>query len=254
MTRAALALCVLVPACVGDTGGARVGFLAEVAAAAPVANGVIAYDDAATGWHVELTAATAVVGPIYLWSGKPLGDLQRDADQFTYGFLRGEVVTQAAIDLIARADQRVPLGAGDGLAGESLSGELWLAPPLDRLAPHTFEVVGRATRDAIAIDFHGGLTIDDSVVDESTGATAFERRKVRAIPFGAEIAEGGTLTLAVDARAWLAGADFDGLVPSPAPTAPIDVELTFGDPVFAQWLYQVRQSGAAGPWTLAWAP
>ncbi|MCE9577150.1 MAG: hypothetical protein K8W52_28640 [Deltaproteobacteria bacterium] len=246
MTRALLLLA-LVPACVGDTGGARVDFTAEVAAVAPVTGGAIAYDDAITGWHVELRTANAVVGPVYLWSGKPLGDLQRDADQFAYGFLRGEVVSQVAVDLIAASGQRVPLGPGDGLAGESLSGELWLAPPLGDLAPHTFEIAGRATKGAIAIDFHGALTIDDSIVDESTGATAFERRKVRAIPLGADIVDGGTLTIRADARAWLAGADFGALSPSdPA----IPVELAPGDPVFAQWLYQVRQ--ARGPWALAW--
>jgi hypothetical protein len=246
--------------CVGDTGGAHVGFTAEALAVAPATHNKIIYDDADTGWHVELTTAKVFLGPVYLWSGKPLnGASAREAptyyaaDQFDFGFLRGQVVEQAPIDLVATAGHTTPIGAGDGLAGQALSAELWLSPPTDG-AGDTFVVAGTATKNGIALEFSGGLTIDDTVVDEQNGDTAFTKRKVRAIPFDGMVAEGGTVSVECDARRWLADAPFDDFVPDPAPAAPatIAAPIAFPDGVWNQWFYQVRQSRGVGPWTLTW--
>lgn len=235
--------------CAGETGGQRVAFEAEARAIAPASGGAITYDDPDTGWRVSLTTARVAIGPVYLWSGKPLGtEGRRDADQFEYGFLRGEVVDQVAIDLVATAGGATPIGAGDGLAGQAQSAELWLAPA----QPFTFEVAGTATRGGATVQFRGGLTIDDRVVDESTGDTAFERRKVRGIPFEAEVEEGGVVSIGCDARRWLAGADFSIYVPDPAPAEPIAAEIASPDAVWGQWFYQVRQSRSIGPWSLEW--
>lgn len=248
----------LVGACVGDTGGARVTFDAQARATAPVTNGAIAYDDAATGWHVELTTARVYLGPIYLWSGAPLNQLRTaptyySADQFDFGFLRGEVVDQVPIDLVATAGGgTTPIGAGDGLAGQALSAELWLAPPTAPTAA-TFEVAGTATKDGVAVAFTGALTIDDRVVDTASGDTAFTERKVRAIPFDGIVADGGTVTVACDARAWLAGAPWGDYVPAATPAGTtIPATITYPDGPWYQWFYQVRQARGAGPWTLTW--
>ncbi len=242
--------------CASDTGGARVTFDAEAVGTAPVTAGTIAYDDAETGWHVTLTTARVALGPVYLWSGKPLNTLRtaNAEDQFDFGFLRGQVVDQVPVDLIASAGAPTPIGAGDGLAGEALSAELWLAPPVDSAVEWTFEVVGEATRAGTTVRFRGGLTIDESVIDETSGDTAFVKRKVRAIPFEAEVADGGTVVVACDARRWLAGADFAHYLPDPVPdpNVPIDAVIAFPDPVWNQWLYQVRQARGIGPWSLTW--
>ncbi|MCX5747317.1 MAG: hypothetical protein NT062_33030 [Proteobacteria bacterium] len=225
-----LIITLLVAGCTGETGGERIAFDASVHAAAPT----LAYDDPTTGWHVELTTARVVVGPIYLWSQRPI-------DQEDRGFLRGEIVEQAAIDLVASAGATVPLASGDGLAGEALSGELWLAPPK---TGYSFDLAGTATKGATTVAFHGGLTIDDTVIDESRGATAFEKRRVRAIPIDAQITDGGTLTIHCDARRWLTGAVFEDLAP--------DGAIAPHDPIWNQWFYQVRQS-TIGPWSLSWS-
>lgn len=247
----------LLAGCIGNTGGAHVTFQAEALAVAPVTGGKIVYDDADTGWHVELATAKVYLGPVYLWSGKPLnepriGPTYDVADQFDFGFLRGQVVDQAPIDLIATSGP-TPIGSGDGLAGQALSAELWLAPPTDG-TPATFEVAGTATKNGVAIEFSGGLTIDDSVVDQTNGDTAFTKRKVRAIPFDGLVAEGGTVTVECDARRWLSSAPFDDYVPIPTPPTPatITAPITFPDGVWNQWFYQVRQARGAGPWTLSW--
>lgn len=242
----------LVTACVGNTGGAHVTFGAEVAATAPATGGVVAYDDADTGWHVELATAKAYVGPVYLWSGKPLNEVASlyAADQFDFGFLRGQVVDQVPVDLVASAGATTPIGTGDGLGGEALSAELWLAPPTDGAA-WTFAVAGKATKGGQEIDFSGGLTIDDSVVDEANGDTAFTERKVRAIPFDAQVADGGTVRVACDVRRWLADAPWDDYVPAGSPPV-VTATIAYPDGVWNQWFYQVRQSRGAGPWTLTW--
>ncbi len=249
-------LCVAATGCVSDTGGAHVTFSAETLAVAPATGDRIIYDDVDTGWHVELTTAKVYLGPVYLWSGKPLNEARISyyaADQFDFGFLRGQVVDQAPIDLIATAGHATPIGTGDGLAGQALSAELWLSPPTDG-AGYTFEVAGTASKNGLALEFSGGLTIDDSVVDEQNGDTAFTKRKVRAIPFDGMVADGGTVTVACDVRRWLSDAPFDDFVPDPAPVVPttIAAPIAFPDGVWNQWFYQVRQARGAGPWTLSW--
>lgn len=247
-------------ACAADTGGERITFKAQAQATAPATAGAIDYDDADSGWHVSLTTARVLIGPVYLWSGAPLGDqtkppskLRDRGSHFTLGFLRAQLVEQTAVDLVSTAGIATPLGEGDGLTGESKSGELWLSLPAD-VGLHTFEVGGTATKGPAVVNFHGALTIDDTVVDESSGDTAFERRKIRAIPTGFDVSSGGTLTIGCDARRWLAGAEFSSYLP-PTPTeGPVEAEIAFPDPVWGQWFYQVRQSRDAGPWSLGWIP
>ncbi len=243
-------------ACVSTTGGERITFDVVAEPAAPIeSDGTIAYDDG--DWHVVITTAKVSVGPAYFWSGKPLHTASlwdlivpvayADIDHFDYGFLRGEIVTQASIDLLS--DEAVVVGTGDGLSGQAQSAELWLAPTAD--LDGTFVVAGTATNEDLTVAFKGALSIDDTVVDESAGQTAQEQRKVRGIPFDAEMTQGGTVRIGIDATRWLRGADFADLVDE-APDADGVYDIAHGTTVWSRWYAQVRQSGSTGPWTLAW--
>ncbi len=245
--------------CVGDTGGARGTF-------STVARSALAPDEARwedDGWSVELTEAACAVGPIYLWSGA--SRLQGGvANDFEHGFLRGEVTEQAAVDLLARdmvAGDEVAVGEGRAIAGEARSAELWLAPPegaaADALEGAGFRVAGTAqTAGGEPLRFAGTLTLDDALFSDPS-TTATEQRKVRGIPFMAEdgevavLADGGTVLVEIDPRAWLDGADWSSLEALPADVDGVR-HLVPGGAIHATWLRGVRQ--AEGPWTLSWAP
>lgn len=249
----------LLLACATGTGGSRVAFDAvAVPTVAPV-DGTIEYTDAATGWTVSLTEAEVALGPVYLWSGKPtlsgslvfpfVSTAWAGADEFLAGYLRGEVLDQVAVDLVAGAE--VPIGTGTGTAGTSLSGELWLEPPAS--GGDTFRIAGTATRDGVVVPFSGALTIDDSIIDSEDGQTPALVRRVRGLPLDAELADGATLRIGVDATRWLAGADFSALLEA-TPDADGTYPITYPDPVWSIFFYQVRQSGSSGPWSLSLNP
>jgi len=247
-------------ACVASTGGSRVSFDAVATGTAPVDGGVVRYQDGA--WDVTLDEVKLSVGPAYLWSGQPLvtasldwliAPAYADVDHFEYGYLRGEVVEQAAVDALIPGD--VAIGAGSGLGGEARSAELWLAPPVGDVATAldgaTLRVAGVARNGTDEVPFAGALTIDDAAVDVDGGDTPQEQRKVRGIPFQAKIADGGLLRVGFDARRMLVGADFAALLDAPA-----DAEgrhlLSRGTTAWNVWYYQVRQSGESGPWSVTW--
>ena len=171
------------------------------------------------------------------------------ADEFLAGFLRGELLEQVAVDCVAGVE--VPVGAGDAIAGESLSGELWLVPPTD--GGESFVVEGSAEKDGVIVPFAGTLSIDDSVVDADDGQSAAVIQRVRGIPVGGDISEGSTLRVTVDATRWLAGADFSDLL-AEVPDAEGIYRITSPNTVWAIWYYQVRQSGTSGPWGLSLEP
>jgi hypothetical protein len=248
----------LLAACAASTGGARVNF---DAVATPVDPSALVYTDDTTGWNVTLTRAEVAIGPLYLWSAKPtvtgsitipgISSAYAGADEFLAGYLRGEVLDQVAVDLLEGAD--VPVGTGDGTAGESLSAELWLEPPGDLELADTFQFAGQAEKDGVVVPFAGSLTIDDSVVDSSGGQTAVLVRRIRGIPLGGALADGSTLRLRIDATKWLAGADFADLL-TLTPDADGVYTIASPNPVWSILYYQVRQSGSGGPWSLSLEP
>jgi hypothetical protein len=246
----------LLAACAATTGGARVTFDAVASPAESVS-----YTDATTGWQVTFSEAKVAVGPLYLWSAKPtltgaitipgISPAYAGADEFLAGYLRGEVLDQVAVDLLAGTD--APIGTGDGTAGESLSAELWLEPPADPTLADTFQFAGEAEKDGVVVPFAGSLTIDDSVVDSSNGQTAVLVRRIRGIPLGGDLADGSTLRLGIDATKWLAGAEFADLLTT-TPDADGVYTIASPNPVWSILYYQVRQSGSGGPWSLSLEP
>lgn len=255
--------------CAAETGGARVSFTAVASSSVTPeeVDGVPAfvYTDAASGWTVTLTRAEVAVGPLYLWSGKPtltgmrqvpgIATAWAGADEFLAGYLRGEVRSQVAFD--ALSGEEVTIGGGAGTAGESLTAELWLEPPTGDIATllgdATLQVAGTAEREGTVVPFAGSLLIDDTVVDPESGQTASLVRRVRGIPLGGDLADGGVLRVGIDPTRWLAGADFADLVASP-PDADGAYPIAWPDPVWSVLFYQARQSGESGPWSLSFDP
>jgi hypothetical protein len=169
----------------------------------------------ASGWEIELTEARAVIGPVYAYA--PLDedlaflDVLSPARAFAHGghdaldgrVVRAELLDPYAVDLLG---PRIELAPIDGLEGAISELTIALAPPTGDLAAengptrgHHVWIAGVARREEIEIQFEGGLDLqtDDQRID--------------AIAIDARVTQGASLTIASDARAWLAEADFSGL-------------------------------------------
>ena len=176
---------------------------------------------------------------------RPIAEAEA-ADQFRAGFLVGEVTTQTRINLLGPA---LDLPDGDGLAGPSRSAELWLEPSPDG---DTLSMRGVAARDGVVIPFRAGMTIDERWVSQPDDNPVLLRR-LRGILWDAELVDGGTLTLGVDPRRWLDGADFSTLAEAPADsdgTRPVTPDGPVGRTIYAR----SRRIGPTGPWSFTWQP
>ena len=248
--------------CVRQTGGEQVTFSATLVNEASWEDG--AWTDS-EGWTVQLDTATACLGPVYLWSEEPTLDVEgwgalwsplistahAAADHFEAGFLRGQVTEQAPIDLIA--DQTAVLGEGVGLAGTVRSAELWLEPPGDG-CPYstTIALSGTAQRDKTTVPFAAALTFDDDWIDTSTGDNPERLRRMRGLLTDLTLADGGSLSVAIDPTIWLDGADFAELLD----TEPDDDGRHWITPDTqpGQVLYfRLREVGSTGPWAITWS-
>lgn len=254
----------LLGACVSATGGERVDFHVVVDNTAPVSeiDGAPAIqwtDDA--GWTITLTEATAWIGPMYLWSQEPrldtsgLGAWWRGlmpvayaSDQFRAGFLTGEMTFQTEVDLLGES---VDLPDGAGLAGPSRSAELWLEPVLTDNDKDTLSWRGTAEKDGVVLPFRGGLTVDDDQVQP--GDIPALLRRMRGLLWEAELTQGGTVHLGVDARRWFDGVDFSTLADAPTDAAGdhvVDPQHPLSLLIYAR----ARRVGSTGPWHLTWSP
>lgn len=252
--------------CVSSTGGERVSFQAQALPVAPVTElagePAIQWHDDSTDTDIVLTEARVWLGPVYLWSDEPALDVDgwtsrlvdvviprahAAADQFTAGFLRAELTEQVEIDLLQ--EQAQDLGWGTGLAGPSLSGELWLEPPP---SGHTLSLAGVATlADDSEVPFVAELSFDDSWLDLDEGDNPLRLRRLRGLLWDAELAEGGTLVVTADARAWLRGADFAELL-SQEPDALGRYALLPDNQPGRVLSTRVRSVASTGPWALEW--
>lgn len=263
---ALLGACLLLSACVSETGGRRITFDGALQATAPVEDGAITWTDDRTDWTVTLTEATAWLGPLYLWSDTPSVDVGTGAsdvvllhgagtaDQFTAGFLRGEVAHQAFLDLLS--PDPVALGLGTGLEGSVLSGEAWLEPVLGQAREPTLRFAGVATHDdhPDPIPFEGEATFNGSWVTDPDRDNPIVRRRMRGLPIDADLTEGGTLSLHVDVRRWFSGVDWSTL-PEDAPAEPGEPHPFEPHTRAGRQFYQThRRVGTTGPWRLEFTP
>ncbi len=199
-------------ACVSTTGGERIHFDATVEPVHQGADGQLAWTDD-QGWDVTLTEASVALGPVYLWSDEPLLDVGWlwDAviprayaqDHFEAGFVTAEITQQVRVDLVS--GQPVALPQATAIAGPSRSAELWLEPASD--AP-TIVLRGEATDGTDTVPFGVDLTFDDSWFDVEQGDNPVILRRVRGIPWTAELTDGGAVSIGVDVRVWLDGIDW----------------------------------------------
>jgi hypothetical protein len=198
------------------------------------------------------------VGPIYLWSDEPLLQVGArsaldwllpsawaSADHFVAGFIRGEIIEQVEVDLVAAAV--VPFEEGRGLAGRSLSGEIWLEPVA---GDATLTLVGEAETETDTVPFRLDLTFDDAWFDVPSGEDPLILRRIRGLPWDARLRRGGTLTVEIDASRFLAGADFDVLRETP-PVEGVHPILP-GTPIGDLVRQRVRQVGGDRAWELLW--
>ncbi|MCB9591168.1 MAG: hypothetical protein H6719_00425 [Sandaracinaceae bacterium] len=171
-----------------------------------------------TGWSVELTEATLLVGPIYAYApleepmalrppfGPALALAHGGFDPLDGRLVRGEYLDQLAFDALGG---RVDLGAIDGLLGEVDELSVVLDEPRGaNTSPdgpthgHHAWVRGVATREGETVTFEGGIDIEDEGL----------LRRVDGVPVeGGALADGVTLVVGVDPSRWLSEANFTDL-------------------------------------------
>lgn len=250
-----LSTLLLLGACVTETGGERIHFEAVIEPVHQGSEGQLSWTDDA-GWDVTLTEASVALGPVYLWSDEPLLEVGwlLDAvvprafaqDHFEAGFVTAELTEQVRVDLVSGAPVAMPHASA--IAGPSRSGEIWLEPASD--GP-TILLRGEATDGSITVPFALDLTYDDDWFDVGAGDNPVLLRRVRGIPWTAELHEGGRLAIGVDVVTWLDGIDWAEL-----DTQPDD------DGVHAITPYtqagnvvkeRTRSIGARRSWSLSWS-
>jgi hypothetical protein len=215
-----LALC----ACGAGTGGALVTFHAAAAGPADaVAGQPLAFTNA-LGYQVTLTRARLHIGGVYLNRSVPSSGAQATSCVLP-GIYSGQVTTPLDVDALSPAPQLFPAD-GEGTADVSQTGEVWLfGSDVNATADPTViaDVTGTAVQGAGAtVAFTGQLTISQNRA-VSVGNPALpgssplcKQRIVTPIPVDFTLAQGGTLLVRVDPRAWLANVDFAQIPADPS--------------------------------------
>jgi hypothetical protein len=206
-----LALC----AC-GSTGGALVTFHAAAAGPADAASGQPLAFTNALGYRVTLTRARLHIGGIYLNRSVPSSGAQATSCVLP-GIYSGEVTSPLDVDVISPDPQPFPT-EGEGTADRSQTGEIWLfGTAVNATDDPTVlaDVAGTAVQGAGApIAFTGKFTIGQNRA-VSVGNPALpgssplcKQRIITPISVDFALAQGGTLLVRIDPRAWFASVDF----------------------------------------------
>lgn len=167
------------------------------------------------GFDVTLSRAELTVGAMYLNQQNPQNySLEQSCIQ--EGIYSGEVRGGRTIDALSPAPQAFPV-AGNGTDALTRAGELWLTGGnllADSDKTVVLQVAGVAERGAETFPFEGQVTISGNRVlpprnPALPGSNPLCRQRiVSPIPFEVRLAEGGTLWLQVDPRAWFGAVDF----------------------------------------------
>lgn len=245
MKRALLLL--LTSACVQTTGGNLVTFSAE-AVGTPAA----ASFTSGRGYAVTLSRARLLVGAIYLNQSNP-SDHTLESSCFLPGVYSGELRGSLLVDALSGDVQPFPV-QGNGTDAPVRAGELWLTDA-DVNEPDSKTVVldvqGVATRGGMAFPFTAAFTIGNNRKQPPRDPALpgsqpiCKERIVTPIPTELTLAEGGTLRLVVDPRAWFLSVEFSELKGQQF----IDDSATAGQPDVA--LYNAMRA-AKGPYTFEW--
>jgi hypothetical protein len=215
-----LALC----ACGSSTGGALVTFHTAAAGPADAATGQPLVFENALGYAVTLTRARLHIGGIYLNRSVPSSGAQATSCVLP-GIYSGQVTTPLDVDAISPDPQPFPAD-GEGTAEQSQTGEVWLFGSAVNATDDPAviaDVAGTATQGAgFPIAFTGQFTIGQNravpVANPALpGANPLcKQRIVTPISVDFTLAQGGTLLVRVDPRAWFANVDFAELPADPS--------------------------------------
>ncbi len=254
-------LSLLLAGCVQTTGGSLVSFAAHAQGdPAVVTGGPLAFTTP-RGFEVRLDRARLTVGAMYLSQQNPQS-YTLEPSCIQPGLYSGEVRGGLTVDALSPTPQPFPV-AGNGTDAPTRAAELWLTGG-DLLAATDktgiLDVAGEASRGAERWPFTGQLTISSNRATPPRNPALpssnplCQQRIVSPIAFDATLAEGATVALVVDPRAWFVSVDFAELTPvaeAPGTYAFTDDGASSAQPDRA--LYNALRS-AAGPYRLELLP
>jgi hypothetical protein len=218
-----LACVVVFTACIGTTGSEIVSFKAFASGPADLpadtsARGLSFVNG--RGWSITLTRARLRLGAVYLNRSVPVSGGQ-ERECFLPGVYVAQVLSGVTIDALSSQLQPFP-EAGTGTADHAVTGEVWLTGGrIDAEDDRTTiaDVAGTATRGAESMRFEGTVTIGKNRRTVQTdparpGANPLcAARIVSPIPTSITPADGGSLVVRVDPRAWFANVELGELTP-----------------------------------------
>ncbi|MCB9644666.1 MAG: hypothetical protein H6728_16450 [Myxococcales bacterium] len=176
-----LLLLVVIAGCDARTGGVRIQF--QASAIAKLSNGqpVGAFENR-LGWKITLEKASMLLGPVYLYEGKPRlaswwkglqlwGVAHADPGHITVDNRKilGEIRDQYVLDLLK--SEATSLGQFTGVEGQLQAMELQLLPSgaanvaagdVTQVNGATFYGLGKAEKDGKTVAFELKLTVPDS--------------------------------------------------------------------------------------------
>lgn len=256
-----VALGLLGAGCIPSTGGALVSFSAHAQGDPAVVSGGPLRFATPKGYEVRLDRARVTVGAMYLGQQNPQS-YTLEPSCIQPGLYSGEVRGGLVVDALSPAPQPFPV-AGNGTDAPTRAAELWLTGG-DLLADTDrtvlLDVAGEATRGAERWPFSGALTISSNRATPPRNPALpssnplCQQRIVGPIAFDATLAEGSTVALLVDPRAWFVGVEFAELTPvagAPGTFAFTDDGASSAQP--DKSLYNALRS-AAGPYRLELRP
>ena len=202
--------------CVESTGGDIITF--HAAAAGPVdATSPMSFRSD-SGFEVVLTHARLRIGAVYLNESAPISVAQ-ETSCFLPGLYVAEVTASLDVDLLSPVPVVFP-GLGRGNTHRAVTGEVWLSGgDVNASNDNTviLDIAGTATKDGVAWPFDGVVTIGGNravtVKDPALPGSnpICKQRIVSPIPTDITLADGGTLTLRINPRAFFGNVDFSQL-------------------------------------------
>ena len=205
-------------ACVGSTGGGVVTFdaFAHGPKTASLTSGYAFHTSA--GWDVTLRRAKMQIGAVYLNRSVPLAS-ERETSCVLPGIYVGEITDGVMVDVLDPAGQKFPV-RGEGTRDHAVTAEIWLgAGDINALNDDTvlLDVAGTARKGGAVVPFEGTITIakNRAIPPENAalpgGNPLCEQRIISPIAVSLDLADNGTLDLAIEPRGWFDGVAFDKL-------------------------------------------
>jgi len=222
MRRARMLLVLALCAC-GGTGGELVTFHAAAAGPADSVSGQPFVFTNALGYQVTLTRARLHIGGVYLNRSVPSSGSQATSCVLP-GIYSGQVTSPLDVDVISPDAQPFPAD-GEGTTDRSQTGEIWLfGTAVDATDDRTVlaDVAGTAVQGTgTPIEFTGKFTIGQNRAvpvgnPALPGSSPLcKQRIVTPISVDFALAQGGTLLVRVDPRAWFRNVDFAQIAADP---------------------------------------